>query len=60
MMEISLKNKVAFVAGASEGIGAAIAKTLAKAGASVGLIARRPEPLQKLKKKINESRRKRI
>ncbi|MBN9296276.1 MAG: glucose 1-dehydrogenase [Filimonas sp.] len=54
-MEISFKNKVAFVAGASEGIGAAIAKTLAKAGAAVGLMARRAEPLQKLEKEIKEA-----
>ena len=52
MMKISFKNKVAFIAGASVGIGAAIAQTLANAGASVGLMARRAEPLQ-LEKEIN-------
>lgn len=43
-MEISFNGKVAFIAGASVGIGAAIAKTLAANGARVGLMARRPEP----------------
>ncbi|MFI8931808.1 SDR family oxidoreductase [Streptomyces sp. NPDC053474] len=40
-----LKGKVALVAGASSGIGASIARTLARAGASVALVARRKEQL---------------
>jgi short-subunit dehydrogenase len=38
----------ALVAGASEGLGAAFATTLAEAGFSLILIARRPEPLERL------------
>jgi NAD(P)-dependent dehydrogenase (short-subunit alcohol dehydrogenase family) len=51
-MEITFKNKVAFITGASEGIGAAIAKNLAADGASVAILARRLEPLQKLEQEI--------
>ena len=40
-----LKGKVALVAGASSGIGASIARSLAQAGASVALVARRKEQL---------------
>lgn len=54
-MEISLKNKTAFVAGASEGIGAAISKTLSALGANVTIMARRSEPLQQLAKEITEA-----
>ncbi len=51
-MEIYFNDKVAFIAGASMGIGAAIAKTLAECGASVGLMARREEPLRALEQEI--------
>lgn len=46
-MEINLEGKVAVVTGASRGIGAAIAKTYAEAGAKVVLTARKVEGLEK-------------
>ncbi len=45
-MDLSLKDKVAFVTGASKGIGRAVAEGLAKEGANVVLTARNDEPLQ--------------
>lgn len=47
-----LSGKVAVVTGSSGGIGAAIAQTLASAGAQVVLGARRFEELEKVKAKI--------
>lgn len=47
-----LSGKVAVVTGSSGGIGAAIAQTLASAGAQVVLGARRVEELEKVKSKI--------
>lgn len=44
--DFSLNNKVALVTGASSGIGAAVAKGLAQAGAKVVLAARRIEKLE--------------
>ncbi len=43
---ISLNNKIALITGASQGIGAAIAKSYAKAGAHVILIARNQKKLE--------------
>ena len=46
-MKINLKNKTAWVFGGSKGIGRAIAIELAKAGASILLIARNKNALHK-------------
>jgi 3-oxoacyl-[acyl-carrier protein] reductase len=45
-MNITLTDKKALVTGASLGLGFAIAKTFAEAGADVAILARRPGPLQ--------------
>ena len=44
-MDLGLKGKVALVTGASQGIGNAIALTLAEEGCNLGICARRKEPL---------------
>jgi gluconate 5-dehydrogenase len=49
-----LRGKVALVAGASSGIGAEAAWALAKAGADVGLVARRRQRLEELKREIEK------
>ncbi|CAM9262432.1 unnamed protein product [Choristocarpus tenellus] len=51
-MSQELSGKVAIVTGASGGIGASIAETLAKAGAVVALGARRLDALESIKAKI--------
>jgi 3-oxoacyl-[acyl-carrier protein] reductase len=51
----NLTGKVALVTGASGGIGSAIARTLAKAGAKVALSGTRVEALEKLKAEIGEN-----
>ena len=50
----SLKDKIAIVTGASQGIGRKTAFTLAKSGASVICIARSVEKIQSLAQEINE------
>lgn len=50
-----LQGKTAIITGASSGIGAGIAKELAKEGANVVLAARRIEKLTELKKEIKEN-----
>ena len=49
----SLQDKVALVTGASSGLGAHFARTLADAGATVVAAARRKEKLQTLVEEIN-------
>jgi NADP-dependent 3-hydroxy acid dehydrogenase YdfG len=51
-MSEDLKGSVALVTGASSGIGEATARTLAARGASVALVARRVERLEKLASEI--------
>ena len=52
----SLAGKVAVVTGASSGIGRAIARTLAQAGARVVLVARRAAELEAARREIGEAR----
>ncbi|MBV9662067.1 MAG: SDR family NAD(P)-dependent oxidoreductase, partial [Acidimicrobiales bacterium] len=50
-----LEGKVAIVLGASRGIGAAVARAFARAGASVALAARDRDPLTTLANELNHS-----
>ena len=52
-MEISLQGKTALVTGVSRGIGAAIAKSFAEAGAQVMLSSRKEESLRAVAKHID-------
>ena len=49
---IDLSGRVAFVTGASSGLGAQFAKTLARAGAAVVLASRRVDKLKELRARI--------
>ena len=51
-MNRPLQGQVAIVTGASSGIGAAVSKHLAKAGAHVAMAARRVERLEETRKSI--------
>ena len=49
----SLRGQVALVTGASSGLSAQVARALAKAGANVGLVARRKDRLESLAAELN-------
>lgn len=53
-MELGLKNKVAFVAASSQGLGKAVALELSKEGAKVIINGRRKELLEKTKQEIEQ------
>lgn len=55
MSDRILENKIALITGASQGIGAAVAKAYAKAGAHVILVARNQDKLEKIDDEIRES-----
>ena len=54
-MDKSLENKIAVITGASHGLGQAVAERLASMGAKIALIARNPEPLQRVADQINSN-----
>ena len=54
-MDLQLKGKCALVTGGSEGIGRAIAMTLAKEGVNVAICARHLEPLEKTAEEIRNA-----
>ena len=54
-MDLGLKNKVAFVAASSEGLGKAVALEFAREGASVIICGRNPETLEIAKKEIQSA-----
>lgn len=56
-MELGLRNKVAFVAASSQGLGKAVALELAKEGARVIINGRKKETLEKTRREIEEQTR---
>ncbi len=52
-MDISLKNKRAFVCGSTQGIGRAVALELASSGAEIVLLARNEESLERVKNELD-------
>jgi 3-oxoacyl-[acyl-carrier protein] reductase len=59
-MDFGLTNRVALVAGASSGLGLAIARELAAEGASVAMVARREEELKRLAAELAASSKRRV
>ena len=53
-MDLGLKNKVAFITGASSGIGLSTAEEFAKEGAKVIICGRNGQKLEEAKKQIKE------
>ena len=53
-MELGIKNKVAFVAASSQGLGKAVALELAKEGCKVIINGRKKESLDKTKQEIEQ------
>jgi len=54
-MELGLKNKIAFVAASSQGLGKAVAMEMAKEGASVIICGRNKENLEQTKNEIEKN-----
>ena len=53
-MELGLRNKIAFVAASSQGLGKAVALELAKEGAKLIINGRNKENLESTKKEIEK------
>ena len=59
-MDFGLRGKVAAVSGASEGIGRAIAESLAREGMDLAICARRAEPLERAAAELRSATRARV
>jgi 3-oxoacyl-[acyl-carrier protein] reductase len=59
-MNISLDGRSAVITGASKGLGFAMARVFAEAGADVALVARRPAPLEEARQAIAATARARV
>jgi len=59
-MELGLKNKIAFVAASSQGLGKSVALELAEEGAKVIISGRNPENLEKTKQEIENKTNKEV
>ena len=53
-MELGIKNKIAFVAASSQGLGKSVALELAKEGAKIIICGRNKQQLEKTKEEIEE------